>query len=111
MAPVGAHRVEHVQGHQGERAGVIRARRRNAGGDHVAVADRLDLLEPVSLGQGVEVAEQVVEHADDLGRRQVLGMRREIDDVGEQDRRGGELVGDGLGLRLELLGDRARAGC
>ena len=62
------HRVDHVEGHERERAGVVGPRRRDARGDHVAVADRLDLLEPVPLGEGVEVAEQAVEHADDLGR-------------------------------------------
>ena len=66
-----AHRVEHVERHQRQRPGVVGARRRNARGDHVAVADRLDLLEPVPLGEHVEVAEQVVEDADDLGRREV----------------------------------------
>ena len=78
------------------------------GGHHVAVTDRLDLFELVPLGQGVEVAEQVVEEADHLGGRQPLRARREIDQVGEQDGRGGELVGDGLGFRLELLGDGPR---
>jgi hypothetical protein len=33
----------------------------------------------------------VVEHADDLGRRQVLRDGGEVDDVGEQDRRRAEL--------------------
>jgi hypothetical protein len=54
------------------------------------------------------VAEQVVEQADDLGRRQALGERSEVHDVGEQNRRRAELVGDPLRLGLELLGDRAR---
>ena len=86
---------------------MVRARRRDARRDHVAVADRLDLLEVVPLGQRVEVAEQVVEDADDLGGRQAFRQRREVDDVGEQDRRRAELVGDRLRLRLEPVGDRA----
>ena len=89
-----AHRLAHVERHPRQRLGVIRARRRDARRDHVAVADRLDLLEPVPLGELVEVAEQVVEEADDLGRLQMLRHRREVDDVGEQDRRRAELVGD-----------------
>ena len=36
--------------------------------DHVGVADRLDLLEPVPLGERVEGAEDLVEHADDALR-------------------------------------------
>ena len=90
------------------RAAVVGAWRRDARGDHVAVADRLDLLEPVPLGQLVEVAEQVVEIADHLGGREPLRPRREVDDVGEQDRCRRELVGDRLGLGLQPVGDRAR---
>ena len=48
---------------------MVGARCRNARGDHVAVADRLDLLEPVPLRQLVEMTEQVIEEADDLGGR------------------------------------------
>ena len=40
---------------------MVGPRRGNARGDHVRVADRLDLLEAVALGEGVEVAEQPVE--------------------------------------------------
>ena len=102
------HRVAHVQGHERHRPRVVRAGRRHARGDHVAVADRLDLFDPVALGQEVEVREQVVEDADHLGRTQPVRQRREVDDVGEQDRRGGELVGDGGAVGLELVGDRSR---
>ena len=60
--------VEHVERHLGDRLGVIGARLRQPAGDHVAVADRLDLLEAVLLGEVVERAEQLVEHADDRAR-------------------------------------------
>ena len=80
--------VDHVERQERQRPGVVGPRVRDARGDHVGVADRLDLLEAVALGERVEVAEQSVEQADDLGRRQVLRPRREVDDVGEQDRRG-----------------------
>ena len=102
----GPHGVEHVERQQCECAGVISAGCRNSGGDHVAIADGLDLLEAVPLGEGVEVAEQVVEHPDHLGGRQVLSTRGEIDDVREEDRSLAELIGDGLRLRLQLVGDR-----
>ena len=81
---------------------------RHAGRDHVRVADRLDLLEVVALREGVELAEQSVEQPDDLGRGQALRTRREVDDVGEQDGRGAELVGDLVRARLQPFGDRAR---
>ena len=87
----------HVECHLGERLRVVGARCRDTRCDHVAVADRLDLLEAVPLGKVVEMAEQVVEEADHLGGRQPLCQRREVDDVGEQDGRRAEVVGNGLG--------------
>jgi hypothetical protein len=39
----------------------------DSGRDHVRVADRLDLLDPVTVGELVEVREETVEQADDLG--------------------------------------------
>ena len=82
--------------------------RRHASGRHVAVADRLDLLESVPVGKGVEVGEELVEDADDLGRRAPLRPRREADHVGEEDRGRLELISDRLRLRLQLLGDGPR---
>ena len=81
---------------------------RNARGDHVAIADGLDLLEPIPLGEVVEVTEQVIEVADHLGGRETLRPGREVDDVGEQDRGRPELIRDRLGLGLQPVGDRAR---
>ena len=52
--PAGRHRRGHVKGEAREDRGMVRARVGNAGRDHVGVADRLDLLEAVTLGQGVE---------------------------------------------------------
>jgi hypothetical protein len=49
---------------------VVGARRRDAGGDHVAVADGLDLLERVAFRELVEVAEQAIEVANHLGGRE-----------------------------------------
>ena len=54
------------------------------------------------------MGEEVVEHADDLGRREPLRERGEVHDVGEQDRCRAELVGDRLRLSLEPVGDRPR---
>ena len=76
--------------------------------DHVRVADGLDLLEAVALGERVELAEQSIEQPDDLGRRQSVRAWREVDDVGEQHRGRLELIGDRLGRVLQPLGDRAR---
>ena len=60
-------------------------RSRHAGGDHVAVADRLDLLEAVFLDQIVEAMEDLVEQIDQPQRRHRGRHRRESDDIGEQD--------------------------
>ena len=87
---------------------MIEARRRHAGGDHVAVADSLDLLEPVTLGQQIEVGEQAVEHAHHLGWLQSFRERGEVDHVREQDRCCLDLVGDRRRVGLELVGDGAR---
>ena len=95
----------HVEGHVRRRRGVVGARLGQPGDDHVGVADRLDLLEAVLLGQPVEGAEDLVEDADDTLRRGPLGERREVDDVGEQDRHVGMALGDGPGVALEALGD------
>jgi hypothetical protein len=80
---VRAHRLEHVERHQRERASMVRTWGGNARGDHVAVPDRLDLLEPVPLRECVEVAEQAIEVADHLDGREPLRPGREVDDVGE----------------------------
>jgi hypothetical protein len=103
-----SHRLEHVERHERERVGMVAARRRDARGHHVTVADRLDLLEVVLLGERVEVAEQMVEVPDDLARREPLRPGREVDHVREQDRSRLEVIRDRLALGLQLLCDRAR---
>ena len=110
-APPGARGIDHVEAEVGQRAGVVRARVGHARRDHVRVADRLDLLEAVALGEIVEVAEQPVEQADDLGRRQAVGSRREVDDVGEQHRRRRELVGDRPRVEPSAAPRSSPAGC
>ena len=67
---------------------------RHARRDHVGIANRLDLLDRITLGQEVEVHEEVVEETDDVSRLQAVRQGREVDDVSEQDRRRGELVRD-----------------
>ena len=105
---VGARGGDHVEREQGQDAGVVGPRVGDARRDHVGVADGLDLLEAVALGERVELAEQSIEQPDDLGRRQPVRSRREVDDVREQHRRRRELVGDRLRRVLQPLGDRAR---
>ena len=81
---------------------------RHAGRDHVAVADRLDLLEVVLLDQRVEALEDLVQQVDQAERRHAGGHRRELDDVGEQDAGLVELLGDGALPRLQRLRDLPR---
>ncbi len=69
--------LEHVERHPDHGLGVVGARARHAGGGHVAVADRLDLLEPVvDSARSSKCREQLVEDADDLGR--VIGAPRTV---------------------------------
>ena len=87
---------------------MVGARRRDSRGGHVAIADGLDLLEPVAFREVVEATEQVIEVADHFGGRETLRPGCEVDHVGEQDRGRPELVRDRLGLGLQPVGDRAR---
>src|SRR6476660_1979669 len=61
--------IDHVEGKRCKGLGVIWSRRRHARGDHVAVADGLELLYAISVRERVKVAEQPIEHADDFGGR------------------------------------------
>ena len=79
-----------------------------AGDHHVRVADRLDLLEAVPLGERVETAEDIVEHGHHAGRRLLGREWREVDDVGEQDRHLVVVVGDDPFSGFQPIGDRAR---
>jgi hypothetical protein len=79
-----------------------------AGGHHVGVADGLDLLQAILLGQFVEAREDLVEHGENLLRRQAFGDPGEVHDVGEHHRDFGKAVGDRLGAVLQAFGDRRR---
>jgi hypothetical protein len=67
---------------------------REAADDHGGVADRLDLLEAVAVGELVAHREDPVQQVDDLGRREACRERREPHDVGEEDGHVVEPVGD-----------------
>jgi len=96
--------VARLERHADERLGMVGAGTRDAGGDHVAVADRLDLLEPVSLDQGIEIGEDRVEELDQLDRRHGGRERREADEVGEEDADVVVVVGDVAGGVLQDRG-------
>ena len=53
--------LDHLQRHGGDGLGVVRARLGDPAGDHVGVADGLDLLQAVALRDGVEAQEDLVE--------------------------------------------------
>ena len=105
LARRAGHRVAHVQRHLGHRLGVVGPRLGQPAGDHVGVADGLDLLQPVALGEPVEAREQLVE-----GRTTCAGgslaAAGEAHHVGEQHRDVGEPVGDHRLAGFEPLGDR-----
>ena len=54
------------------------------------------------------MCEEMVEQADHLGRLEAVRHRREVNDVGEQDRSRGELVCDRGRVSLEPFGDGPR---
>src|SRR5215217_7700454 len=94
--------------HLGHCLGVVGARVGQTPGHHVGVTDRLDLLQPVALGEPIEGREQVVEGLHDLLRGDLLAAAGEIHDVGEQHGDVGEPIGDHpLGL-FESGRDRGR---
>ena len=74
--------------------------------DHVGVADGLDLLEPVLLGEQVEMREHLVQQRHHELGRHLLREPREVDDVGEHDRHVREAVGNGRVLLLQAPRDR-----
>jgi len=75
---------------------------------HVGVAHGLDLLQLVALGKGVQGREQVVQDLHDPLRGGLAAAPGEVDQVGEQHRDLGEVVGDDLLALLEPVRDRAR---
>ena len=99
----------HVERHVRHRDRVIGDRLRDPGDDHVRIADRLDLLEAVLLGELVERAEQLVEHRDQLLGAGPRRQRGEPDDVREQHGDRLEPIDDQALAGLEPVGDRRRA--
>jgi hypothetical protein len=68
LGPIRCQRIEHVERHAGRPCGIAARRRIGPAGNHVRVADRLDLLEAVGIDQAVEDGEDLVEHGDDRRR-------------------------------------------
>ena len=64
----------HRERHLGDRLGMVVARDRHAAGDHVGVADRLDLLDAVALARASQRAKTLIEQRHDVRRRR--GARR-----------------------------------
>ena len=58
----------HLEREPGQRVRMIRSLPGDARRDHVAVADRLDLLDLVAVDELVEAREEPIEDADDLAR-------------------------------------------
>jgi hypothetical protein len=76
--------------------------------DHVAVADRLDLLDLVAVDELVEAREEAIEEADNLACVEPARERREVDDVGEEDAHLVKVVGDRVRVGLQPLRDVGR---
>nr|WP_205629610.1 hypothetical protein [Jiangella muralis] len=70
--------AQHRQRHLRDGLAIV-TRNRYAAGHHVSVADRLDLLQSVLVGQPVEGGEDAVEESHHLFRRQCRRQRREAD--------------------------------
>jgi hypothetical protein len=100
------HLVADLQRHLGHRPGVVGPRLGKPAGRHVGVADRLDLLQPLVLGDPVERGEQVVQGRHHLLRGDPLAVPGEVHQVGEQHGDVGEAVGDHVLALLEPVGDR-----
>jgi hypothetical protein len=65
----------------------------------------LDRFEVEKISEVVERGEEPVEEPDDLASVEAAREGREVDDVGEQDARLLEVVGDGRRVRLQALRD------
>ena len=87
--------------------GVIRRRLGHARHHHVGIADGLDLFHAVLGSQPVEALHQLVQQRHRALRPKRLGQRHEALEVGEQDGRLLEAVGDRrVGRRLQPVDDR-----
>ena len=67
-----------------------------AGGSHIAVADRFYLLHPVLFAQRVETANQLVQKVRDVLRRQGVRRLRKSGEIGEHDAQRLDAVGNAL---------------
>ena len=107
VGSVGPHDRVHRERHVDDRGGMVSARLRRACHDHVRIADRLDLLEAVPLGEQVERTEDLVQQGDDPSRLLASREGCERHDVREEDRHRVVVVGDVPVAALESVGDRA----
>src|SRR5438034_5783131 len=80
---------------------MVRTRDRGSGGDHIGVANRPNLLEPVAPDQPVEDGEDLVENGDGGGWRLVRGPDSEPGEVSEEHRNLVVMVSDWLFAPLE----------
>ena len=88
QAPAGHHIAErrlHAEGHGRHRVGVVGPGHRQPGHGHVGIADRLDLLDPVDVGEVVERREDFVQQADQMPGVGVLRKLSETLQVGEEN--------------------------
>ena len=103
---VALQQVAHFEREIDERGRIIAAFVVQTAGDHVGVADGLDLFQAVSLSEFVERRENPVQHGEHLLRRESFGNPREVDDIDEHHRDVGESIRDRLAAVLESFGNR-----
>jgi len=106
--PGGLDGIEHRNSHLHSRRGMVRPRLREPAGHHVPIAGRLDLFKPTPGRQTVEAGEDVPQQRYRLLGRVPGAERREIDKIGKQDRRLGDVVGDHPLALSHALHDCAR---
>ena len=102
------HRLAEPEAKHRRVEGMRPARLRHAGGGHVGVADRLQLLHAALGEQLVEAEEVAIEVGDELAWRERLGRLREAHEVGEEHRhvvKVPRLALTGVG---KLVGDSSR---
>ncbi|KTT78301.1 hypothetical protein SA6_12115 [Staphylococcus epidermidis] len=63
--------------------GMVGTRARHAGDHHIAVADRLDLLQLIFIDQQVEAHEDLVEQPDQFHGRHGPSQRGKLHHIGE----------------------------
>jgi hypothetical protein len=87
---------------------MIRARLREATHHHITVANGLDFLQAILLGNIVKRREDRIQDLHDTLGCQTSRHGREVDNVGEQDGDFAELIGNRSLPLLEALGNRLR---